>query len=182
VFRGAFLLRRAEELKRAVVLVDEPELSLHPAWQQNILQFYDDIVSGSDGTSSQVIVATHSPFIVHGSPPAKHIVLHRNGDGRRVMADPNPSYPSVSAANVAVTAFDLVDFVRDARGKRTALIVEGPTDKKIIEEAWRKLRLGQSMPFSVGSGDGVRNIPRLLGQGGGRSGPCLMLFRMLERP
>jgi hypothetical protein len=173
VFRGAFLLRRAEELAGAVTLIDEPELSLHPRWQENILTFYDKIVAEVPGKSSQVIVATHSPFIIHGSPTAKHVVLRRNSGCRRVDADRTPSYPGIASAEVAVSAFDLADFVRDAKTTQLAVIVEGPTDRTIMEEAWRKIRPQQTMPFTIRSADGAKNIPRLLGAGGGKSGPLL---------
>jgi ABC-type cobalamin/Fe3+-siderophores transport system ATPase subunit len=173
VFRGAFLLRRSEDLSGAVALIDEPELSLHPRWQENVLSFYDNIMAEVPGRSSQVIVATHSPFVVHGSPTAKHVVLRRDPTSGRVEVDPHPSYPDVTTADVAVAAFDLSGFVRDARGKRLALIVEGPTDRTILEEAWRKLYPQRAMPFTVRSADGAKNIPRLLGAGGGKSGPLL---------
>ena len=173
IFRGAFLLRHADKLAGAVALVDEPELSLHPRWQENVLSFYDTIVEETPAKSSQVIMATHSPFVVHGSPTAKHIVLRRDPSTGRIAVDPTPSYPSVSSADVAVAAFDVSTFVREARGRRLALIVEGPTDQKILEEAWRKLRPNQPLPFTIGSADGAKNIPRLLGTGGGKSGPLL---------
>nr|WP_294555358.1 AAA family ATPase [uncultured Rhodopila sp.] len=173
VFRGAFLLRRAENLAGAVVLIDEPELSLHPKWQENIVPYYDKIVAETPEKSSQVIVATHSPFIMHGSPTAKHVVLRRSSENNIVVADRSPTFRGVSATDVAVAAFDLADFVRDARGKQLALIVEGPTDRLIIEEAWRKLRPHLTMPFTIRSADGAKNIPRLLGAGGGKSGPLL---------
>ena len=173
IFRGAFLLRRAEELPGAVVLIDEPELSLHPSWQANILSYYDGIVREGDGKSSQVIVATHSPFVVHGSLTAKHVVLRRDRAARKVVVDPSPAYPGATTAEVAVAAFDLGAFAREARGKRLALVVEGPTDRTILEEAWRKLRGPQAMPFTIRSADGANNIPRLLGATGGKSGPLL---------
>ncbi len=173
VFRGAFLLRRAEDLPGAVALIDEPELSLHPKWQENILAFYDKIVAEASGKSSQVIVATHSPFIMHGSPTAKHVVLRREVGSHTVRADSTPSFPAANSAEVAVAAFDIAEFVRNARGTHLALIVEGPTDRVIMEEAWRKLCQQQTMPFTVRSADGAKNIPRLLGVGGGKSGPLL---------
>ena len=173
IFRGAFLLRHAEKLAGAVTLIDEPELSLHPRWQENVLSFYDTIVEETPDKSSQVIVATHSPFVVHGSPTAKHIILRRDPSTGLIAVDPTPSYPSVSSADVAVAAFDVSTFVREARGRRLALLVEGPTDQKILEEAWRKLRPSQPMPFTIGSADGAKNTPRLLGTGGGKSGPLL---------
>lgn len=171
VFRGAFLLRRAKEVASAVALIDEPELSLHPRWQENILGYYDHIAAEEPGKSNQLILATHSPFIVHGSPTAKHIVLRRNEAG--VAADPSPSFPGAASAEVAVAAFELADFIEAARGNRLVLIVEGPTDRIILEEAWKKLFLGESMFFTIRSADGARNIPRLLGSGGGKSGPLL---------
>jgi predicted ATPase len=117
VFRGAFLLRRAEELAGIVALIDEPELSLHPKWQENILAFYDKIVAEAAGKSSQVIVATHSPFIMHGSLTAKHVVLRKVTGSDKVRADPTPSFPAVTSAEIAVAAFDLAGFVRNARGR-----------------------------------------------------------------
>ena len=173
VFRGAFLLRQADNLPGAVVLIDEPELSLHPNWQSNILPFYEQIVGEVPEKTNQIIVATQSPFVVHGSPTAKHVVLRRNRQTGKVEVDRDPSYPGVTPADVAVAAFDLSGFVHDARGQRLALIVEGPTDRAILQEAWRKLRGPQVMPFMIRSADGANNIPRLLGVTGGKSGPLL---------
>ena len=173
VFRGAFLLRQADNLPGSVVLIDEPELSLHPTWQANVLSYYDHIVGEAPGRSSQVIVATHSPFVVHGSPTAKHVILRRDRSAGTVLVDLQPSYPEATATDAAVAAFDLSGFVHDARQRRLTLIVEGPTDKTILDEAWRKLRGTQPVPFTIRSADGAKNIPRLLGVGGGRSGPLL---------
>jgi len=174
VFRGAFLLRQADALPGAVVLIDEPELSLHPRWQADVLAYYDQIVREEPGRSSQVIVATHSPFVVHGSPNAKHVVLRRERDARKVMVDPNPAYPGATTAEMAVAAFDLGAFARDAQGKRLALVVEGPTDKAIIEAAWAALRPGRRIPFAVLPAGGAKGVQQLLGSSEpGKAGPLL---------
>lgn len=174
IFRGAFLLRRAEELPGAVVLIDEPELSLHPSWQANILSYYDGIVREGDGKSSQVIVATHSPFVVHGSLTAQHVVLRRDRAARKIVVDPSPAYPGATTAEVAVAAFDLGAFAREARGKRLALVVEGPTDKTILEAAWGKLRPGRPAPFVALPAGGARGVQQLLGGSEpGKAGPLL---------
>jgi len=47
------------EVNNSVILADEPEISLHPAWQQRILKIYENI-----GENNQVIVATHSPHVI----------------------------------------------------------------------------------------------------------------------
>lgn len=41
VFRGAFLLRNQQSIKGNTILIDEPEISLHPKWQTKI---FDDCV------------------------------------------------------------------------------------------------------------------------------------------
>ncbi|MEW2552993.1 AAA family ATPase [Streptomyces zhihengii] len=46
----------------SLVLIDEPEISLHVAWQK---QFLSDIVRIAAITSSRFMVATHSPQIIH---------------------------------------------------------------------------------------------------------------------
>ena len=44
-----------------LVLLDEPELSLHLTWQK---QFLQDLLNIVEATRFDAIVATHSPFIV----------------------------------------------------------------------------------------------------------------------
>ncbi len=47
--------------KGTLVLIDEPELSLHPEWQT---QFVDDLMSIAKNSQFDVLLATHSPYIV----------------------------------------------------------------------------------------------------------------------
>ena len=51
------------QVNHSILLIDEPEISLHPAWQQKILKIYENI-----GIDNQVIVATHSPHIIASTP------------------------------------------------------------------------------------------------------------------
>ena len=47
----------------SVILIDEPEIALHPKWQIDIMKIYANI-----GENNQFIVATHSPYIITGVP------------------------------------------------------------------------------------------------------------------
>jgi len=47
------------EANNSIILIDEPEISLHPEWQQKIIKVYENI-----GMNNQLIIATHSPHIV----------------------------------------------------------------------------------------------------------------------
>lgn len=76
-FRGGSLLQM--ELNDSIILIDEPELSLHPEWQQKILKFYKGI-----GENNQIIIATHSPHIVSSCKKEEVIVLDRE-DGKTVV-------------------------------------------------------------------------------------------------
>lgn len=56
------LYRLVFEVQRdSLVLIDEPELSLHPLWQE---QFLDDLLEIVKEGSFDVLLATHSPYII----------------------------------------------------------------------------------------------------------------------
>ncbi|WP_027938033.1 AAA family ATPase [Anaeroarcus burkinensis] len=54
------LVFRMEE--NVLVLIDEPELSLHIAWQ---VRFVDDLIKIAKNRNLQFVIATHSPSIIH---------------------------------------------------------------------------------------------------------------------
>jgi len=60
-----------KEIKDSVILIDEPELSLHPAWQNRVLKLYENFAKENN---CQIIIATHSPHII-GSAKAEYIRL-----------------------------------------------------------------------------------------------------------
>ena len=57
-FKGGSLIQYGNE-EEIIVLIDEPETSMHPEWQQRVLKFYRNI-----NPKAQFIFATHSPHIV----------------------------------------------------------------------------------------------------------------------
>lgn len=57
-YKGGSLIQYGEN-KEINVLIDEPEISMYPEWQQKILKFYRNI-----NPNAQFIFATHSPHIV----------------------------------------------------------------------------------------------------------------------
>ena len=59
-----------------IVLLDEIELHLHPAWQQRIL---DDLMRTFP--NAQFIVSTHSPQVLTTVQPEQIVELRRDGDG-----------------------------------------------------------------------------------------------------
>jgi len=49
-----------DDVKESVILIDEPESSLHPEWQNQILDIYREFAIKNN---NQFIIATHSPHI-----------------------------------------------------------------------------------------------------------------------
>ena len=65
------------EPNNSIILIDEPELSLHPKWQQRIIEVYKKI-----GENNQIIVATHSPHILGSVSNENIFILYRNEKGK----------------------------------------------------------------------------------------------------
>lgn len=84
-FRGGSLLQM--DLNDSIILIDEPELSLHPEWQQKILEFYKGI-----GENNQIIIATHSPHIVSSCKKEEVIVLDRENGKTIVKGNVEETY------------------------------------------------------------------------------------------
>ncbi len=55
-----------KEIQNKVILIDEPELSLHPTWQSRILKIYENFANHNN---CQIIIATHSPHIIGSAKP-----------------------------------------------------------------------------------------------------------------
>jgi predicted ATPase len=157
VFRAGFFLRDFSDLGSSVVLIDEPELSLHPEWQARIVGFYKHLLTNADGSCPQIIIATHSPFIVHGAGASKVVILEKDNSTGVITQMPEPSYPSV-AVTEAVRAFNIDAFLSDATNNQLLVLTEGETDKIILETAWTKLRPNQPRPFEARSALGAKNI------------------------
>ena len=64
VFRGSYLLKNQKILDGGIVLIDEPELSMHPLWQEKVLGYYRDLFTVEGEQTVQMIVATHSEYVI----------------------------------------------------------------------------------------------------------------------
>ena len=79
--------------QNSVILIDEPEIALHPSWQQQIMSVYSKI-----GKNNQFIVATHSPQIIAGTNFENLIILTKQ-DGKI-----SALYPSSPPSGVDVNS------------------------------------------------------------------------------
>lgn len=71
-----FLILKKLVTKNSIILVDEPERSLYPDIQMEIVDFYTNI-----SENSQFIIATHSPFIAASFEPEERFILYFDENG-----------------------------------------------------------------------------------------------------
>ena len=64
VFRAVLILRDLSLIKNGIVLIDEPELSMHPMWCEKIYKFYSDLLFDGNNSIGQLFIATHSERII----------------------------------------------------------------------------------------------------------------------
>ncbi len=62
-----------------VILIDEPELSLHPSWQNRVLKIYENFAKLNN---CQIIIATHSPHIIGSASNESLRILRKNSEGK----------------------------------------------------------------------------------------------------
>ncbi|MGA4658796.1 AAA family ATPase [Proteus terrae] len=96
VFRGAFLLRNTSILDDAIIMIDEPELSMHPKWQRKILNYYKQLFSTFGQQTAQIIFATHSDHVLKEalSDNMNNIVITLE-ENNGVITSRNINMPSV---------------------------------------------------------------------------------------
>ena len=75
--------------ENSIILIDEPELSLHPKWQQRIVDVYRKI-----GENNQIIIATHSPHILGSVKKENIMLLDKDDDGKIVVRTGDELYDS----------------------------------------------------------------------------------------
>ncbi|MFC2736512.1 MAG: AAA family ATPase [Leptotrichia wadei] len=75
--------------ENSIILIDEPELSLHPKWQQRIVDVYRKI-----GKNNQIIIATHSSHILGSVKKENIMLLDKDGEGKIVIKTGDELYDS----------------------------------------------------------------------------------------
>ena len=78
-----------KDVKNQIILIDEPELSLHPAWQNRVLKLYENFAIKNN---CQIIIATHSPQIIGSAKPEYLRILTFQDNSVKVLDNFNKSY------------------------------------------------------------------------------------------
>ena len=105
--------------ENSIILIDEPELSLHPKWQQRIVDVYRKI-----GKNNQIIIATHSPHILGSVKKENIMLLDKDDEGKIAIKTGDELYDSYGQPTDRV--------LKDIMGLETT---RNPKVFKLLEEA-----------------------------------------------
>jgi len=113
VFRGIYLLKNNKRLEGASIMVDEPELSMHPKWQKNILKYYKELFTEAGSQKVQLFLASHSEHVLEDALANKTdnlvIVLSDvSGAIHSKKIDAPSVLPTITAAETNYLAFDII--------------------------------------------------------------------------
>lgn len=124
----------ALNVRDALIVVDEPELHLHPRWQKTLLSLFERLAKD---TGNQFVLATHSPVFV--SPASIQYVSRVYSDKQRSrivrlgeadLPDPKHLFSIVNSQNNERLFF--ADMV---------VLVEGISDRIFFEALFKRLKV-----------------------------------------
>jgi predicted ATPase len=113
VFRGIYLLKNSGRLDGAAIMIDEPELSMHPKWQCKILSFYKKMFTDGQSQIAQLFFATHSEHVLENALSNHEenlVIVLSESDGviQAKRIDAPSVLPSITSAETNYLAFDIV--------------------------------------------------------------------------
>lgn len=124
--------------KKKVILIDEPELSLHPSWQNRVLKIYENFAEVNE---CQVIIATHSPHII-GSAKSESLRILKKVDEKIEVFKYLQSY-GFEFSKILTDIMD-VEYLRTPEvskhlAKVQAMIIANEFDSETFQNEWREL-------------------------------------------
>ena len=113
VFRGAYLLKNQKILNGGIVLIDEPELSMHPLWQEKILDYYRNLFKTDDKQNVQMIIATHSEYVIKSALKDNEnvLVIKLKNDNDIIKGEKKDNPSILNEITVAGINYDIFNIV-----------------------------------------------------------------------
>jgi predicted ATP-dependent endonuclease of OLD family len=167
-FYLVFLVESADAHEGAILLLDEPGISLHPLAQRDLSAFFDGLAQ-----TNQLIYTSHSPFLVDADrlDRARKVYVDENGTSK-VTSDLRANQGDISqrGAGYAVHAAIGLTVAESILLGCDPVVVEGDSDQhylsgiKIILIADGRLKPGRELVFPPAGGTkGVKVIASILG-------------------
>lgn len=141
-------------LKNNLILIDEPEVHLHPSGVRYMLQELLEI-----GKNNYVFIATHSNFMIDKNTKERHfLVSKKNGitNINQVSTDENLIDDEILQAAFGLNV--VRDFISNDK-----LLVEGASDKVLIQKALNTIDKNNCIKITNGKGDNLHAVASLAG-------------------
>ena len=147
IYRGCFILKNIQLLNDAFICIDEPEISMHPVWQERILDYYKNMLIDENGVqTSQLFVATHSPFVIHNENRKNDKVIILNVDeNKNISVSEEEKFYNCSSIEIVKQAFNTEKF-KQLISSKPIVFLEGRTDEKYFNKAIETFRY-KNLPF-----------------------------------
>ena len=136
---------RIDPKKNSLLLIDEIETSLHPRAQRRLIR---DLASLCKEREIQIILTTHSPFILSELPPEARSYILRTGPTKEVVSGVSPNFALAKMDEESHPDADV--FVEDERAKDLLREIIVKVDPEMISRV-------QIIPF------GTANVGKALG-------------------
>jgi predicted ATP-dependent endonuclease of OLD family len=136
-----------EELKNNIILLDEPEIHLHPS---GVRYMRDEILK--IGKNNFVLVSTHSHYMVDTNTPERHFIISKNK--MKTSINQVSESATMNDDQVLANAFGLSLFKELL--PQNIIIVEGGDDKVIFSHVLSKVY--PSFFYSIKSAGGASKV------------------------
>lgn len=120
-------------IRRGIIIIDEPELHLHPQWQRKLIELLKRLI---DELGLQLIIVTHSPHFIKTDTIKKVIRIYKNNQISQVLL-PNAAQLSNT------TTKDTFKILTASNNEKIffadkVILVEGDVDRIIYEGIIKK--------------------------------------------
>lgn len=129
--------------KERLILIDEPENHLHPS---GIRDLGKELIS--IGKKNFLFVSTHSPFIIDTKFKQRHIIIKKDSYANSIKKEIN-EFEDLRDDEVLSQAFGINIYKDLLISKR--ILVEGYSDKLILQKLFNKLELSFGITNGAGS-------------------------------
>lgn len=98
----------------SLFLLDEPETHLNPAWRASFISRLRSCLQDQTGASQEMLITTHSPFLISDSKPDNVLVFAKNlGTGDVSIAHPDYNTLGASINKITMTTFGKRETIGD---------------------------------------------------------------------
>lgn len=133
----------ALKLESGLIIIDEPELHLHPKWIRLLLDVFMEL---STKTGNQFLISTHSPIFINEESYSHIIRIYKdqNDVSRCVSLQEQPELNIKDALHIINSTNNEKMFFADA-----VVMVEGITDRLVFQKIFEEAKAEKSIQKTI---------------------------------